>query len=36
MLPTNAGMRRTAKAAGFTITEEFGAPTVRADLRLDG
>jgi acetyltransferase len=34
MLPTNAGMRRTAKAAGFTITEEFGAPTVRAELRL--
>jgi acetyltransferase len=34
MLPTNAGMRRTARAAGFTITEEFGAPTVRAELRL--
>jgi acetyltransferase len=34
MLPTNAGMRRTAKAAGFTITEVVGDPTVRADLRL--
>ncbi len=34
MLPTNAGMRRTAKAAGFTITEELGAPTVRAELHI--
>jgi acetyltransferase len=34
MLPTNGGMRHTAKAVGFTITEEFGAPTVHADLRL--
>ncbi len=34
MLPTNTGMRRTAKAAGFTITETVGDPTVRAELRL--
>ena len=34
MLPTNAGMRRTAKDAGFTVTEEFGAPTALAELRL--
>ncbi len=34
MLPTNGGMRRTARAAGFTVTEEFGSPTVRAELRL--
>ena len=34
MLPTNGGMRHTARAVGFTITEEFGAPTVRAELRL--
>ncbi len=34
MLPTNAGMRRTAKAAGFTITETMGDPTVRAELHL--
>ena len=36
MLPTNAGMRHTAREVGFTITEEFGAPTVRAELRLEG
>jgi acetyltransferase len=34
MLPTNSGMRHTAKDAGFTVTEEFGAPTVRAELLL--
>jgi hypothetical protein len=27
-------MRRTAQEVGFTITEEFGDPTVRAELRL--
>jgi hypothetical protein len=27
-------MRRTAKEVGFTITEEIGEPTVRAELRL--
>ena len=36
MLPTNVGMRRTASAAGFTVTETFGDPSVRAELRLDG
>jgi acetyltransferase len=34
MLPGNMGMRRTAQAAGFTITEEMGDPTVRAEMRL--
>ncbi len=34
MLPTNMGMRRTAKAAGFTVTEEIGEPTVLAELHL--
>jgi len=35
MLPSNMGMRRTAQAAGFSIVDEPGAPTVRAELRLD-
>jgi acetyltransferase len=34
MLAGNTGMRRTAKEVGFTITEEIGEPTVRAELRL--
>jgi acetyltransferase len=34
MLAGNTGMRRTAEAVGFTIVEEFGDPTVRAELRL--
>lgn len=34
MLPTNAGMRRTARDAGFTVTETFGSPIVRAEIRL--
>jgi acetyltransferase len=34
MLPTNTGMRRTARAAGFTVTEEVGEPTVLAELHL--
>jgi acetyltransferase len=36
MLAGNSGMRRTARAAGFTITEELGDPTVRAELHLEG
>jgi len=36
MLPTNVGMRRTATAVGFTVSETFGDATVRAELRLDG
>jgi acetyltransferase len=35
MLPGNVGMRRTARAVGFTLTEEPGDPTVSAELRLD-
>ena len=35
MLAGNAGMRHTAKAAGFSISETFGEPTVRAELQLD-
>jgi hypothetical protein len=27
-------MRRTAQDVGFSIIEEFGDPTVRAELRL--
>ncbi|MEX1172048.1 MAG: bifunctional acetate--CoA ligase family protein/GNAT family N-acetyltransferase [Chloroflexota bacterium] len=34
MLPGNMGMRHTARAAGFTISETMGDPTVRAELRL--
>jgi acetyltransferase len=34
MLAGNTGMRRTAQEVGFTMTEEFGDPTVRAELRL--
>ena len=33
MLPTNTAMRRTAQAAGFTLSELDGA--TRAELRLD-
>ena len=36
MLAGNTAMRHTAKAAGFTISETFGEPTVKAELRLDG
>ncbi len=35
MLASNAGMRRTAESAGFTITERPGEPIVTAELRLD-
>jgi acetyltransferase len=34
MLASNVGMRRTAESVGFTIVEEPGAPTVRAELAL--
>jgi acetyltransferase len=34
MQAANVGMRRTAESVGFTIVEEPGAPTVRAELRL--
>lgn len=34
LLPTNAGMRRTAMAAGFRVVDELGAPTMRAELRI--
>jgi len=34
MLAGNIGMRRTAESVGFTIVEEPGAPTVRAELDL--
>ena len=35
MLPSNTAMRRSAQSVGFDITDEPGAPTVRAELRLD-
>jgi acetyltransferase len=34
LLAGNTGMRRTAQDVGFSIIEEFGDPTVRAELRL--
>jgi acetyltransferase len=34
ILPANVGMRRTARSAGFTITDTLGAPTVRAEQLL--
>lgn len=35
MLPTNVGMRHTARDAGFSVTETFGSSTVRAELLLE-
>jgi acetyltransferase len=35
MLPSNMGMRRTAESAGFSIVDEPGDPTVRAELYLN-
>ncbi|CAN5765224.1 hypothetical protein BH24CHL6_BH24CHL6_16750 [soil metagenome] len=34
MLPSNTGMRRAARAAGFELIDEPGEATVRAEMRL--